>query len=220
MVAQKKKSSLDFNSLKEAIRWFFCDRVVVFFVVLGIILLLLTLTVYAKNLKSIKYKGIDYKTCKTAPSRLLFKIATPALTVKVQMKRLPARPFLQHLTLYSLMFAVQIVVYGIVGKIVSLMSSEWLVAGWIYVGIVLLALGLAYDIDPAYGSVLDMVRGNPFKLLIVMSNLLVSFAGQYLSFALAGLTLRSYILFPFMFAFQVLIYGFFGKVIANMFPRV
>ena len=220
MVAQKKKSSLDVSSLVKAVKWFFCDRIVLFFIVLVVILLILTLTVYSKNLKSIKYKGLDYNSGGTACSRLLFKIATPALTVRVQLKRLPANPFLQRLVLYSLMFAVQIIVYGIVGKTASLMSSEWLVAGWICAGIVLLSLGFAYDIDPACDSVLDMVRGNPFKLFIIISNLLVSFAGQYLSFALAGSTLRSYVLFPFMFAFQALVYGFFGKVIANMFPRL
>ena len=211
---------LDINSLKKLAKWFFCDRAVVFSIALGIILLLLTLTVYAKDVKPIRYRGIDYDVCRTAYSRLLFKMTTPALTVRLQLRKMPVETIPQHLILYSLMFIVQIVVYGIVGKVASYMSSDWIVTGWVCLGIVFLALALAYEVNPAQISVVDAVRGKPFELLLVMSNLVVSFSVQRLLVVYGGTILLSYILFPLMFTIQILIYGFLGKLVSSMLPSV
>jgi len=219
MVDKSQTSRLDINSLTKAIKWFFCDRVVVFSIVAGVIFLLLTLTIYSKNVKSIRFKGIDYSSCKTAPSRLLFKMATPGLAVRYRMKQIPLETIPQHLYLYSLMFAVQIIAYAVVGKVARIMSSDVVVAVCVCIGIIFLVLALAYDIRPAHSSVVDMVRGKPFELLLVMSNLAVSFVCQHLSFAYGGTAIMSFFYYPIMFIIQIVIYGLLGRLISNMLPR-
>ena len=49
MAEKTKRKTLDANSLKKAAKWFFLDKVVIFSAVLGIILLILTLIVYAQD---------------------------------------------------------------------------------------------------------------------------------------------------------------------------
>jgi hypothetical protein len=207
---------LDITSLKNAIKWVFCDKVVIFFAAVGIILLLVTLIVFAESVDLVKYRGMEYSTGETVYSRLILKMTTPALSVNTLPKMMHVRTIPQRILLYSLMFAVQIVVYGIVGKVASVMSSGRIVAVCICIGIVLLALALFYEINPAQESLIDNVRGKPFYLFLVISNLPALFTGQCLLGILGNTALRYLILFPFMFAVQVILYGFLGKLLVNI----
>jgi len=116
------------------------------------------------------------------------------------------------------MFIVQIIVYGIVGKVASIMSSDQTVMVCICIGIALLALALAHDINPAQSSVVDLVRGRPFYLLLTISNLPAFFSGQYLTGVFGKTAILYLFLFPLMFTVQIILYGFFGKVLSGMLP--
>jgi hypothetical protein len=203
----------DIDSLKNAIKWVLCDKVVIFFTAVGIILLLVTLIFFAESIDLIRYEGMEYGTRGTVYSRLILKMSTPALSISTL-------PIPQHIFLYSLMFAVQIVVYGIVGKVVSVMSSSSTVAVCIFIGIVLLSLALFYEINPAQESLVDNVRGKPFSLFLVISNLLALFTGQSLFGVFGDTSLIYLILFPSMFVVQIILYGFLGKLFVNMIPRL
>ena len=221
MAKKSQRKTLDANSLKKAAKWFFLDKVVIFSAVLGIILLILTLIVYAQDIKLIKYSGgINYKACKTPHSRLLFKVTTPALSVMLKYKGMSLTPALKILILYSLMFAAQIAVFGIVAKTARALSSDGIVTVSVCIGIIFLALALAYNINPARGPVLDVVQRQPLYLPLIMPNIVVSHVGQYLLFALPGTSETSFIFFPFMFIVQVLVYGFLGKVISALLPSM
>lgn len=211
---------LDVTSLKNAIKWVFCDKVVIFFAAGGIILLLVTLIFFAESIDLIKYEGMEYGTRGTVYSRLILKMTTPALSVNTLPKMMNVRTIPQHILLYSLMFAVQIIVYGIVGKVAGVMSSGRTVAVCIFIGIVLLSLALFYEINPAQESLIDNVRGKPFYLLLVISNLPALFTGQCLLGIFGDTTLIYLILFPFMFVVQIILYGFLGKLLVNMLPRL
>ncbi len=206
------------NKLKKFTEWMFFDRVIVLSIVIGIIFLFLTLILFGKRIDLIKYRGMEYCPGGTTYSRLLFKMSTPALTVKVLLKRMYIGKIPWYLILYSLMFIVQIIVYGIVGKVASIMSSNRTVTVCICIGIALLALALAYEINPAQSSVVDMVRGKPFYLLLTISNLPAFFAGQYLTGVFGRTAILYLILFPSMFIVQIILYGFFGKVLSSMSP--
>jgi len=206
----------DKNSLKNAIKWLVCDKVVIFSAVAGVILLLVTLIVFAESVDSIRYRGIEYGAGGTAYSRLLFRMTTPALAVNILLARMNIGTIPQYIIQYFLMFAVQIVVYGIVGKVASVMSSGRIVAVSICIGIVFLAL--AYEINPAQDSMLDFVRGRPFYLFLMVSNLPALFTGQCLYGVLGNTALLYLILFPVMFIVQILLYGFLGKLISYMLP--
>jgi hypothetical protein len=210
---------LDITSLKNAIKWVFCDKVVIFFAAIGIILLLITLIFFAESINLIRYEGMEYSTRGTVYSRLILKMSTPALSVITLPKMTNVRTIPQHILLYSLMFAVQIVVYGIIGKVVSVMSSGRTVAVCIFIGIVLLALAIFYEINPAQESLIDNVRGKPFYLFLVITNLPALFTGQCLLGMFSSTTLRYIVLFPFMFVIQIILYGFLGKLLVNMIPR-
>ena len=119
---------------------------------------------------------------------------------------------------YFLMFAVQIVVYGIVGKVASVMSSGRIVAVWVCIGIVFLALALAYEINPVGELVLGTVRGKPFNLFLMISNLPALFTGRCLLGVLGNTALLYLIFFPVMFIVQILLYGFLGRLIIYMLP--
>jgi len=208
----------DINSLKKAIKWVFCDRAVIFSAVVGIILLLVTLIFFARSVDLIKYRGIEYGAGGTVYCHLLFKMTTPALAVNILLKRMNVRTIPQYLILYSLMFAVQIVVYGVIGKVASVMSSGRIVTVCICIGIVLLASALAYEINPAQESAIATVRGKPFYLLLMISNLPALFTGQYLLGVFGKTALLYIIVFPVMFIVQILLYGFLGKLISNILP--
>jgi hypothetical protein len=211
---------LGITSLKNAIKWVFCDKVVIFFAAVGIILLLITLIFFAECIDLIKYEGMEYGTKGTVYSRLILKMSTPALSVNTLPKMTNVKTIPQHILLYSLMFAVQIVVYGIVGKVAGVMSSSRTVVVCICIGIILLALALFYDINPAQESLIDYVRGKPFNLFLVISNLPALFSGQYLLGEFSKTALIYLILFPSMFVVQIILYGFFGKLLVNMIPRL
>jgi hypothetical protein len=211
---------LDINSLKSAIKWVFCDKAVIFFAAVGIILLLIALIFFAEDVNSIKYRGMAYIIGETGCSRLLLKMATPALSVSTLPKMMYARTIPQYILLYTLMFVAQIVVYGIIGKIASIMSSNRAVAVFIFIGIVLLALALSYEINPAQESLIDSVRGKPFYLFLVISNLPALFTGQHLLGALSNTALILLIFFPSMFVVQIILYGFLGKILVNIIPRL
>lgn len=206
------------SSLKKAIKWVFCDKVVIFSAVVGIILLLVTLTVFAGRVDLIKYRGIEYAAGGKGYCRLLFKMTSPALAVNMLLKSMHARTIPQYLILYFLMFAVQIIVYGVVGKVASVMSSGRIAAVCICVGIVLLALALAYEVNPAQESMIEIVKGRPFSLFLMIANLLAFFTGQCLLGVFGKTALLYFILFPFMFIVQILLYGFLGKLLVNLFP--
>jgi len=206
------------SSLKKAVKWMLCDKVVIFSAVVGIILLLVTLIVFAERVDLIKYRGIEYAAKGTAYCRLLFKMTSPALAVNMLLKSMHAKTIPQYIILYSLMFAVQIVVYGVVGKVARVMSSGRIVAVWICIGIVLLALALAYEINPAQESAMEIAGGKPFYLFLMISNLPAFFTGQCLSGVFGETALLYLILFPFMFIVQILLYGFLGKLLVNLLP--
>jgi hypothetical protein len=208
----------DKNSLKKSIKWIFCDRVVIFSAVVGIILLLVALIVFARNIDLIRYRGMEYGFGGTVCSRLFFKMTAPALTVNILLKGTNVRTMPQYLIQYFLMFAIQIVVYGIVGKVASVMLSSRIVVVCICIGIILLALALAYEINPAQDSVIDTVRVKPFYLFLMLSNLPAFFTGQCLLGVFGETALLHIIVFPFMFIVQILLYGFLGKLISNMLP--
>jgi hypothetical protein len=210
----------DTTSLKNAIKWTLCDKFVIVFAAVGIILLLITLIFFAEDINSIKYRGMAYITGETGCSCLLLKMATPALSVSTLQKMMYARTIPQYILLYTLMFVAQIVVYGIIGKIASIMSSGRAVAVFIFIGIVLLALALSYEINPAQESLIDSVRGKPFYLFLVVSNLPALFTEQYLLGALSNTALIFLILFPSMFVVQIILYGFLGKLLVNIIPRL
>jgi hypothetical protein len=207
---------LDINSLKNAIKWVFCDKVVIFFVAIGIILLLVTLIFFAESIDLIKYEGMEYGTKGTVYSHLILKMTTPALSISALPKMTNVKTITQHILLYSLMFAVQIVVYGIVGKVVGVMSSARTVEVCIFIGIVLLSLAIFYEINPAQESLIDYVRGKPFNLFLVISNLPALFTGQYLLGAFSKTALIYLILFPSMFVVQIILYGFLGKILVSL----
>ncbi len=206
------------DSFKNAIKWLICDKVVIFFAVVGVILLLITLIVFAEDVDSIKYGGIEYSVGRTVYSRLLFKMTTPALAVNIISAGMNVGTILQYIIQYFLMFTVQLVVYGIVGKVASAMLSGRIVAVSICIGIFLLALALAYEISPAQDSVLDFVRGKPFHLFLMVSNLPALFTGQCLYSVLGNTAFLYIIVFPVMYIVQVLLFGFLGKLIVSMLP--
>jgi len=206
----------DINSLKKAIKWMFCDKVVIFSAVVGIILLLVTLIVFAESVDLIKYRGMKYSAGGTVYCRLLIKLTTPALAVNRLLKSMPVITIPQYLILYSLMFAVQIIVYGVVGKVASVMSSGRIVAVCICIGIVLLALAIAYEINLAQGPNLDIVKGRPFYLLLIMSNMPALFIGQHLLGIFGNTAILYLILFPFMFIVQIFLYSLLGRLVGNM----
>jgi hypothetical protein len=208
----------DKDSFKNAIKWLICDKVVIFFAFVGAILLLVTLVVFTEDVELIEYRGIEYSVGRTTCSRLLFKMTTPALAVNILSAGMNVGTVPQYIIQYFLMFAVQIVVYGIVGKITGVMSSGRIVAVSICIGIFLLALALAYDISPAQDSVLDFVRGKPFHLFLMVSNLPALFTGQCLYGVLGNTAFLYIIVFPVMYVVQVLLFGFLGKLIVGMLP--
>lgn len=206
------------SSLKKAVKWVFHDKVVIFSAIVGLILLLVTLTVFAGRVDLVKYRGIEYAARGTACRSLLFKMTSPALAVNILLKNMHVGTVPRYLILYFLMFAVQLLVYGIVGKVASVMLSGRIVAVWICVGVVLLALAIAYEINPAEESAIEIVKGKPFSLFLMISNLLAFFTGQCLLGVFGKTALLYFIFFPVMFIVQIFLYGFLGKLITNMLP--
>ena len=220
MFAHGKQCMLDTTLLKNAIKWILCDKFVIVFAAVGIILLLVTLIIFAERVDLIKYRGFEYGVGGRGYCRLLLKMTTPALAVNILLKSVHVRTIPQYLIPYFLMFAVQIVVYGIVGKVASIMSSGWIGAVWICIGITLLALALAYEINPAQESMIEVVRVKPFYLFLMVLNLPALFTGQCLLGVFGNTALLYFIFFPVMFVVQILLYGFLGKLLNNMFTSV
>jgi hypothetical protein len=215
---EPKKRMPEKSSLKKAVKWIFCDKVVIFSAIAGVILLLVTLIVFAKRVDLIRYRGIEYAARGTVCRCLLFKMTSPALAVNMLLKSMPVRTIPQHIILYFLMFAVQIVVYMIVGKVASVMLSGRIVAVWICIGIVLLVLAVAYEINPAQESMVETAKGKPFYLFLMITSLPAFFTEQCL-LGLFGKTALLYIIvFPVMLVVQILLYGFLGKLLVSMLP--
>jgi hypothetical protein len=215
---EPKKRMPEKSSLKKAIKWVFCDRVVIFSAVIGIILLLITLTVFAGRVDLIRYRGFEYAAKGTTCRRLLFKVTSPALAVNMLLKNMPVRTVPQYIILYFLMFAVQIIVYGVIGKVASVMLSGRIVAVWICAGIILLVLAWVYEINPAQESMVEVIKGRPFDLFLMISNLPAFFTGQCLLGVFGKTALLYIIVFPTMVIVQVLLYGFLGKLLVSMLP--
>jgi len=209
----------DINSLKNAIKWMFCDKAVILFAIVGVILLILTLIVFTDSVDLIRYRGFEYASGGTVYSRLLFKMTSPALAVNMLLKSMSIRTIPQYIILYLLMFAVQIVAYGVVGKVAGIMASGKIAVVWICIGIVLLALALAYEVNPAQNSVIEIVRVKPFYLFLMIANLPALFTGQCLLGVLGNTALLYFILFPVMFIVQILLYGFLGRLLVSIFPE-
>jgi hypothetical protein len=207
---------LDTTLLKNALKWMFCDKVVILFAVVGIILLLVTLIGFAENVDSIKYRGMEYSTEGTVYYRLLFKMTSPALSVYTLPKIMNVKTIPQYLILYPLMFAIQIIIYSIIGKVASIISSGRIVAVCVCIGIVLLVFAIAYEINPAQESIIDSVRGKPFYFFLTISNLPTLLAGQRILVVCCKTALLYFILFPLMFVVQIIIYGFLGKLLTSM----
>ena len=72
--------------LKKLIKWLFSDWVVVFFISIGVILLLLTLAAFSGGLDPTRYGGINYAIGGTAFHRFLLKMTTPALIIKILLR--------------------------------------------------------------------------------------------------------------------------------------
>jgi len=208
----------DINSFKKAVKWLFCDKVVIFFAVVGAILLLVTLTVFAEGVDSIRYWGVEYDAGARPASRIFFKMTTPALVVNILLKGYDAGTIPYYIIRFFLMFAIQIVAYGIVGKVASAFSSGRIVAVCMCVGVVILALALAYQINPTRESVFGTVKGKPFELFLMLSNLPTLLFRQCLLGVFGKTALLYIILYPSMFIVQIFLYGCLGRLIKLPFP--
>lgn len=189
--------------------------------IVGILLPALMLAAFTGVVDPIKYGGINYGIGGTAFHRFLLKMTTPALTVEIQLRRALGETTFLPLILYPLMVVVQVVLYGIVGKVVSILFSDWVVLIFMITGIILLALTLAFEVNPIEGSVIDdAIKGTAFCLFLLITTLPALIAGLLLLGMLGETTFVSVIFFPFMFIVQILLYWIVGKTVGPLYSIV
>lgn len=200
--------------LKKLIKRLFSDWIVVFFIAIGVISLLLTLAAFSGGLDPTRYGGINYTTGGTAFHRFLLKMTTPALVIKILLREILGESTWQYLILYPIMFVVQIIIYATIGKIVNALLTNWMMLVFTYTGIVLLALTLAFEVNPIEGSVVnETVKGTAFCSLLLITTLPALIAGMLLLGILGETTFVSIIFLPFMFIVQILLYWIVGKAV-------
>ena len=204
--------------LKRAIKWLYFDKVVGYTIITGIVILLFMFGVRSGGFNPVQYGSIDFDVGGTAFHRFIFKMNIPALITEIQVEKMLSGTTLLYVVVYPLMLLVQAFVYGIVGKIISVLSSDVLVLVFMCSGILLLCLAVAVDINPAESPlIIDNVRATLSRSFLVITTLPAMKIGLFLLGKLGGSVFTYLVFFPFMFIVQIIFYGFIGKLISAMF---